>query len=165
MKSVSKYKVDIAILICLILFSITSVVTIGSAETLLVENNHLILKQTLWYTAGFILILVIMFIGNNLIYKNGWRLYILFTILLLLVLFLGTPINNSKCWFKIPGIGNFQPSEFMKIILIIVLGNMINNFKEKYNNPTVKDEFIFLLKVLKFYKMYVIIYKHLEIEA
>lgn len=148
MKSVSKYKVDIAILICLILFSITSVVTIGSAETLLVENNHLILKQTLWYTAGFILILVIMFIGNNLIYKNGWRLYILFTILLLLVLFLGTPINNSKCWFKIPGIGNFQPSEFMKIILIIVLGNMINNFKEKYNNPTVKDEFIFLLKVL-----------------
>lgn len=148
MKSVSKYKVDIAILICLILFSITSIVTIGSAETLLVENNHLILKQTLWYTAGFILILVIMFIGNNLIYKNGWRLYILFTILLLLVLFLGTPINNSKCWFKIPGIGNFQPSEFMKIILIIVLGNMINNFKEKYNNPTVKDEFIFLLKVL-----------------
>lgn len=148
MKSVSKYKVDIAILICLILFSIISVVTIGSAETLLVENNHLILKQTLWYTAGFILILVIMFIGNNLIYKNGWRLYILFTILLLLVLFLGTPINNSKCWFKIPGIGNFQPSEFMKIILIIVLGNMINNFKEKYNNPTVKDEFIFLLKVL-----------------
>lgn len=148
MKSVSKYKVDIAILICLILFSIISVVTIGSAETLLVENNHLILKQTLWYTAGFILILVIMFIGNNLIYKNGWRLYILFTILLLLVLFLGTPINNSKCWFKIPGIGNFQPSEFMKIILIIVLGNMINNFKEKYNNPIVKDEFIFLLKVL-----------------
>lgn len=148
MKSVSKYKVDIAILICLILFSIISVVTIGSAETLLVENNHLILKQTLWYTAGFILILVIMFIGNNLIYKNGWRLYILFTILLLLVLFLGTPINNSKCWFKIPGIGNFQPSEFMKIILIIVLGNMINNFKEKYNNPTIKDEFIFLLKVL-----------------
>ncbi len=148
MKSVSKYKVDIAILICLILFSIISVVTIGSAETLLVENSHLILKQTLWYTAGFILILVIMFIGNNLIYKNGWRLYILFTILLLLVLFFGTPINNSKCWFKIPGIGNFQPSEFMKIILIIVLGNMINNFKEKYNNPTVKDEFIFLLKVL-----------------
>ena len=148
MKSVSKYKVDIAILICLILFSIISVVTIGSAETLLAENNHLILKQTLWYTAGFILILVIMFIGNNLIYKNGWRLYILFTILLLLVLFFGTPINNSKCWFKIPGIGNFQPSEFMKIILIIVLGNMINNFKEKYNNPTVKDEFIFLLKVL-----------------
>lgn len=148
MKSVSKYKVDIAILICLILFSIISVVTIGSAEALLAENNHLILKQTLWYTAGFILILVIMFIGNNLIYKNGWRLYILFTILLLLVLFFGTPINNSKCWFKIPGIGNFQPSEFMKIILIIVLGSMINNFKGKYNNPTVKDEFIFLLKVL-----------------
>ena len=35
----------------------------------------------------------------------------------------------------------------MKIILIIVLGRMINDFKEKYNSPTVKQEFIFLLKV------------------
>ena len=148
MKSISKYKVDIAILICLILFSIISIVTIGSAEVLLTGNNNLVLKQTLWYIGGFILIFIVMFIGNNLIYKNGWRLYILFTILLLLVLFFGTPINNSKCWFKIPGIGNFQPSEFMKIILIIVLGNMINNFKEKYSNPTIKDEFIFLFKIL-----------------
>lgn len=148
MKSISKYKVDIAILICLILFSIISIVTIGSAEVLLTGNNNLVLKQTLWYIGGFILIFIVMFIGNNLIYKNGWRLYILFTVLLLLVLFFGTPINNSKCWFKIPGIGNFQPSEFMKIILIIVLGNMINNFKEKYSNPTIKDEFIFLFKVL-----------------
>lgn len=115
---------------------------------LLTGNNNLVLKQTLWYIGGFILIFIVMFIGNNLIYKNGWRLYILFTVLLLLVLFFGTPINNSKCWFKIPGIGNFQPSEFMKIILIIVLGNMINNFKEKYSNPTIKDEFIFLFKVL-----------------
>lgn len=148
MKSISKYKVDIAILICLILFSIISIVTIGSAEVLLTGNNNLVLKQTLWYIGGFILIFIVMFIGNNLIYKNGWRLYILFTMLLLLVLFFGTPINNSKCWFKIPGIGNFQPSEFMKIILIIVLGNMINNFKEKYSNPTIKDEFIFLFKIL-----------------
>ena len=35
----------------------------------------------------------------------------------------------------------------MKIILIIVLGRMINDFKEKYNTPTLKQEFIFLIKV------------------
>ena len=35
----------------------------------------------------------------------------------------------------------------MKIILIIVLGNMIDNFHNNYNDPTVMEEFKFLCKV------------------
>jgi len=143
----SKYKVDLGILICIILFAIISTITIGSAEVLLPEVNHLVLKQILWYITGFVLIGFIMFIGNHFLYKNAWIFYIFGLLLLVLVLFIGTPINNARCWFKIPGIGNLQPSEFMKIILIIVLGRMINDFKEKYEIPTIKQEFIFLIKV------------------
>ena len=87
-----------------------------------------------------------MFIGNNFLYKNAWLMYFVGVLLLILVLFFGASINEAKCWFKIPGIGNFQPSEFMKIILIIVLGRVINDFKNKINSPTLKDEFIFLIK-------------------
>lgn len=147
MKNISKYKVDIGIFLCIILFSIISIVTIGSAETLLQENNHLILRQVLWYSIGFLLIYFIMFIGNHFLYKNAWIFYIFGVLSLILVLFFGATINEAKCWFKIPGIGNIQPSEFMKIILIIVLGRMINDFKEKFNSPTIKQEFIFLIKV------------------
>ena len=147
MKSISKHKIDISILICIILFGVISVITIGSAQTLLNENTNLVFKQIMWYIVGFVLITLIVFIGNKFLYKNAWTLYIIGVISLILVLFFGAEINNAKCWFKIPGIGNFQPSEFMKIILIIVLGRMINNFKEKYNNPTLKQEFIFLIKV------------------
>jgi len=143
----SKYKVDLGILICIILFAIISTITIGSAEVLLPEVNHLVLKQILWYITGFVLIGFIMFIGNHFLYKNAWIFYVFGLLLLILVLFIGTPINNARCWFKIPGIGNFQPSEFMKIILIIVLGRMINDFKEKYEIPTLKQEFIFLIKI------------------
>ncbi len=64
-----------------------------------------------------------------------------------LLLFFGTNINNAKCWFTIKGIGTIQPSEFMKIILIITIAKMINNFHQKYINPTVKEEFVFLIKV------------------
>jgi rod shape determining protein RodA len=71
-----------------------------------------------------------MFIGNKFLYKNAWILYIVGILSLTLVLFFGATINDARCWFKIPGIGNIQPSEFMKIILIIVLGRMINDFKE-----------------------------------
>lgn len=148
MKNTSKYKVDMSIVLCIVLFAIISIVTIGSAEKLLSEPANLVLKQTLWYVVGFIFVFIIMFIGNHLLYKNVWFLYIFGVLLLILVLIFGKEINNARCWFQIKGIGNLQPSEFMKIILIITLGKMINKFKEKYNNPTLLEEFKFILKVM-----------------
>ena len=147
MKSTSKYKIDISILICIILFAIISVITIGSAQNLLTNETNLVFKQIMWYIVGFGLIGLITFIGNKFLYKNAWILYIIGILSLILVLIFGAEINNARCWFKIPGIGNIQPSEFMKIILIIVLGKIINNFKENYNDPTIKQEFMFLIKV------------------
>ena len=147
MKNISKCKIDISILICIILFCLISVVTISSAQKLLTNETNLVLKQFIWYGVGFILIGFIMFVGNKFLYKNAWILYIIGILSLILVLFFGATINDAKCWFKIPGIGNIQPSEFMKIILIIVLGKVINDFKNKYNSPTLKQEFLFLIKV------------------
>jgi rod shape determining protein RodA len=63
-------------------------------------------------------------------------------------LIFATPINSSKCWFSIPGIGTIQPSEFMKIILIITLSTVIKKFNDEHTNPTVMDEFKFLIKVM-----------------
>lgn len=147
MRSISKYKIDISILICIILFAIISIVSIGSAQKLLSEEVNLVIKQIIWYIVGFGLIALITFVGNKFLYKNAWILYLIGVLSLILVLFFGAEINNARCWFKIPGIGNLQPSEFMKIILIIVLGRIINDFKEKYNDPTIKQEFLFLIKV------------------
>ncbi|WP_312609208.1 FtsW/RodA/SpoVE family cell cycle protein, partial [Mammaliicoccus sciuri] len=33
--------------------------------------------------------------------------------------------NGAKSWFVLPGIGTFQPSEFMKIGLIMMLASVI----------------------------------------
>ena len=146
MKKISKYKVDFWILFVLFLFIIISLITINSAE-ILISNNTLVYKQLLWYIAGFIIAYFIMFIGNNFIYKNIWIFYIIGIISLLGLLLFAEPINNAKCWFSIPGIGTIQPSEFMKVILIITLGTMINKFNEDYNNPSVLEEFKFLIKI------------------
>ena len=146
MKNISKYKVDLSIILCVILFAIISIISIGSAQHLIDENTNLVLKQIIWYVAGFIFVFFIMFIGNHNIFKNAWFLYIFGVLLLILVLFFGKEINHARCWFQIKGI-NIQPSEFMKIILIITLGKLINTFKTRYNNPTLLEEFKFLLKV------------------
>lgn len=145
MKNISKYKVDKWILISLIIFVIISILTISSAQKL-IGSDTLAIKQALWYTAGFILAYFIMSLGNDIIYRNVWILYIIGIISLILLLIFGTPINNAKCWFTIPGIGTIQPSEFMKIILILTESVMLKKFSEDTNH-TVKEEFIFLIKI------------------
>ena len=77
-----------------------------------------------------------------------WFLYILGILLLIGLFFFGITINNATCWYEIKGLGTFQPSEFMKIILIITNANMIAKFDEDFPNPTVKEEFFFLIKIM-----------------
>ncbi len=146
MKRISKYKVDKALLIILFLLIGISLVTIYSAQNL-IASNTLVLKQILWYVIGFGFIYVIMSVGNDYILRNYWIWYVIGVVSLLALLLFAKEINNAKCWFQIPGIGTIQPSEFMKIIYIIVLANMINEFNNNYYNPTVGDEFRFLIKV------------------
>ena len=89
-----------------------------------------------------------MALGNKFLYNNAWIFYIVGITLLILVLFFGVEINNAKCWFKIPLLGTLQPSEFMKIFLIITLSRMITDFNENYSNPELLDEIKFIGKVL-----------------
>ena len=148
-KSISKFAVDKAILIPLIIFGIISVVSIYSTRELLdIEFQNLWIKQISWYILGFFLAYSMMFFGNKFLYNNAWIFYFIGILLLVLVFFFGVEVNNARCWFKIPYIGTFQPSEFMKVFLIIILSRLINDFNEAHLNPTVFDEFKFLLKVL-----------------
>ena len=149
MKNISKYKVDKGILIPMILFAIISVITIYSAQSLLGSDmQNLALKQVVWYTIGFMLAYFIMFIGNDFIYRNIWILYGLGVLSLIGLFFFGTTINEAKCWYTLPyNLGTIKPSEFMKIILIMTLGSMIKNFNDNFDNPTVMEEFRFLIKV------------------
>lgn len=141
------FKIDKWLLIIVILFSIISTLTIGSAQ-ILINRTDLMAKQIMWYLIGFGLIFIIMKIKNDFFIKYTWIFYIIGIILLILLLIFGTPVNNAKCWFTIPKIGTFQPSEFVKIILIITLAVMINKFNTKYKNPRCIDEFIFMIKII-----------------
>ena len=133
----------------MILFGIISIVTIFCTKDLLdVESQNLWIKQIFWYTSGFFIAYFLMAIGNKFFYNNAYIFYGLGVLSLILVLIFGIDVNNARCWFKIPYIGTLQPSEFMKIFLMIILARMINEFNEKHTNPDITEEFKFLLKVL-----------------
>ena len=142
-------KINFSILISICMLAIISITTIYSAQTYIASSSgNLALKQLLWYFIGAVLAFILVKVKNEYLYKNTWILYILGNILLFLLLIFAPEINNSKCWFVIPGIGSFQPSEFMKIFLMLTLSTMIHNFRMEHSSPTVKEEFLFLLKTL-----------------
>ena len=142
-----KNKIDYSILGFVFIFFLISVVTINSALTYLPSDvGNLALKQVIWYGVGLLLVFIIFKVKNEYLYRNAWFFYILCNLLLLCLLLFAPAINNSKCWFIIPKIGSFQPSEFTKISLMLVLGTMINNFRLDYEEPSIKEEFMFLLK-------------------
>ena len=137
------------ILIPICLLALISILTIYSALTYTSsELGNLALKQGIWYVIGIFLVGFLIHMKNEYLYRHTIFLYILGNILLLGLLLFADPVNNSKCWFTIPGIGSIQPSEFMKIFTMLMLATMIHNFRSDYKNPSVKQEFIFILKTL-----------------
>ena len=148
MKNISKYKLDKTILIPILIFAFISIITLYGAKSILPSTmSHLMTNQIIWYIAGFILIYLIMTIGNTYIYRISWFLYFVGIISLIGLFFFGKSINNAVCWYEIKGIGTIQPSEFMKIILIIINASMISKFNEEFPNPSIREEFMFLIKV------------------
>lgn len=149
MNKTSKFKVELNILIPIVIFFIISTISIYSTKRLLPsEFNNLWIKQIIWYLIGLILAYSTMTFGNKFLYNNAYIFYIVGIILLILVLPFGITVNNATCWFKIPFIGTIQPSEFMKIFLIITLARMINDYNNTYKNADTIDELKFIIKVL-----------------
>jgi len=66
-------------------------------------------------------------------------LYVLGLVLLVVVLIphVGMKINGQRCWIKLPGLGQFQPSEFVKIPVVLMLAKYFG--KHRAGNLTVRE--------------------------
>lgn len=140
-------KINIILIISLFIFMIISILSIYSTRNFLkIELKNIYLKQLLFYIIGSSIIIFTLFKGFNYLKKYHLLIYFGINLLLLSLLLFGIDINGSRCWIYIGPI-SFQPSELMKISLIITLACCINKYKKNKKN-TIKDEFILLLKLL-----------------
>ena len=53
-------------------------------------------------------------------------------------------VNGAISWFQLPLIGSFQPSEFIKIVLIVLVSQIIVDHQNAHPNPTHKDDLMLL---------------------
>lgn len=135
-----KINLDKTLILYVSIFAIISLISIYSASMYLSKTlGNLVLKQAMWYAVGIIFIFIIYKLKISFFIKISPYIYLFNVILLLGLLFAGPVINGSRCWYIIEGIGSFQPSEFMKISLVLIEAYIIDKFSSKEKNA--KNEF------------------------
>lgn len=134
--------------IYIILFLILSCLSIYEASFYLSSTlGNLCVKQIIWYVIGFILIMIIKKINIKKIYNYSIYLYLINNIFLIGLFFFGNEINNSKAWYSIFNI-NLQPSELMKISLILLNSFVIYKFFKNKEKIKKKEEFKLIITLL-----------------
>jgi len=80
-------------------------------------------KQLIGLAIGIVAMLAIAFTDYRKLLNLAPAFYIFGLILLVIVLVpgVGLKINGQRCWLKVPGIGQFQPSEFVKVTTAMML--------------------------------------------
>ena len=80
-------------------------------------------KQLIGLGIGLVVMLGIAFTDYRRLLNLAPAFYIFGLILLVVVLIpgIGLKINGQRCWLKVPGIGQFQPSEFVKVTTAMML--------------------------------------------
>ena len=114
------------------IFAFISIITLYSTRSILSSNlDNIYLKQIIFYTIGLLVFFLMK--NNKLIFKYITIIYIVSCVLLFSLLIFAAPVNNAKCWFIIPFLGTFQPSEFVKVILVIMTATILTkNIKYKF---------------------------------
>ena len=98
------------------------------------------------FTIFFLLFIAISFFNIRIIYKSAYLFYIIILLLLLAVDFFGVTASGSKRWINLFFI-NLQPSELMKISLIIFLARYYYKIPSQ-NVNNIKHIFIPFLSFL-----------------
>lgn len=89
-------------------------------------TNNLFIKQIIWLATGFAVLSGSLFINYQRLRSLSPWLYGLIILLLFVVLVAGREVHGSKRWLEIFGF-QFQPSEFMKVIIVIQLAGYFSS--------------------------------------
>ncbi len=142
---------DWTLTLLLFLFFLISCASIYSAQASAQYDENFVVKQIFWYAVGAAIIFLSIFIDTYQYKRLSWYLYG-FGLILLIGVYAApesiAPIRNgAKSWFVIKGIGQIQPSEFVKTFLILALSRLITSHQEKQLEKTLKTDFLLLLKL------------------
>lgn len=126
-----------------------------------INPTNLVVKQIVWWLLGYGVMASLFYLGAERVQSGIFILYYILLAALILLLIqkqLRIPLlepfvyirNGSASWFIIPGVGTVQPSEFMKIILIILVPEVIERHHKNYPTSEMSTDVILVKDILKY---------------
>lgn len=151
-----KFHIDWVLFTIFLLFFIVSIASIYLATPIVTGVSGLLKKQIIFYVSGFSIVAFLIYFGPDNMYafiKYAYWFLMFMLFLLFLDRFIPVPfvghINNARSWFVFSKV-SFQPSEFMKIVLIFKTADIITQHNaQKLESSYVEDIQLFL-KVLQY---------------
>ncbi|PAE36515.1 FtsW/RodA/SpoVE family cell cycle protein [Bacillus sp. 7884-1] len=144
-------KLDYSLVFILILLFLASCASIYSAQASGQYDSNFLIKQIIFYGIGCGIIAAVIRLDSDQLKKLTWYAYGAGIFLLILLIIapesIAPVINGAKNWFKVPGIGSLQPSEFVKIFIILALAKVIEDHHQKNAVKTIATDFWLLIKL------------------
>lgn len=153
------FYIDWPLTFVLVSLSTISLLAIFAAVPLINSYNpsyDILYKQIAWIVIAITFLILILFYGVDVMFSAidyaYWILIVLLVFLLLdhvIDLPFIYPINGTRAWITLPGIGTIQPSEFMKAVLIIKSSIVITQEHEKRGLPSIDNDISLFIELLK----------------
>jgi rod shape determining protein RodA len=150
------YPLSIA-LVLLITISILAIYASGPMLQSFQDGYQMAFRQGIWALISLTFLIILVNLGVDRIFTAidiaYWILIFLLFLLLLdrfINLPLISPVNGTRAWIVIPGLGTIQPSEFMKTVLIIKAANTITSHHAQHPISNYEHDFKLFLKIARF---------------
>jgi rod shape determining protein RodA len=88
-------------------------------------------RQIYWIMAGLAVMLAVSMINYQILLENAHWFYIASVVSLVAVAFLGKKYLGARRWIQLPGGQHFQPSEWVKLVLILMLAKYFSGEGER----------------------------------
>jgi rod shape determining protein RodA len=134
----------IFLLMCISLLAIYSAALAGQYKF---DPSYFVKRQVIFFIIGTVVMVGAMLIDYDLFKNFTIPLYVVGIILLVMVHFFGIERNGSQRWISIAG-NDFQPSEFVKIFLVLALAHLLFIITKENRERTLKEDCIIVLKVV-----------------
>jgi len=120
------YRIDYPLVISMMLLIVMGILMIYSAgfDPIDRTNTGLYKKQILWFIFGFVIMIGITYVNYQQIGDYSLYIYCILLFVLVITTLFGKSVRNTKAWLNF-GFFSIQPSEFMKLGLVIILGKYL----------------------------------------
>ncbi|MFX3617067.1 MAG: FtsW/RodA/SpoVE family cell cycle protein [Sporolactobacillus sp.] len=143
-------RVDYSLLFILFLFFCTSCYTLYAAQLNHLVSGSYLKEQIILYIISFPFFVIAMFIDLDVIERLSKYIYLICIVLMIGILIapnsIAPELNGAKGWYRLGSL-SFQPAEFMKIGLILVLSGIVTKSHNTQILESTKDELLLAAKM------------------